>query len=270
MPNSDNMKKKPHTDPLSIDTSDIYLDMLAAAMLLTRVPIDWPDGKKPAKGRIYWAFGLVGIGIAAVPVMAATILLTIGAPALAVIALMLAGMALLSGGMHQDGLADVADSLGGPDKQSRLAIMHDSRLGSFGILGLICVSLVTIACLAALADISPGLMAGGAFAVAALSRSMMAVQRYLHEPPSTTGIASTTGKPEAMIAIISVMLSLLLAMVFINIGAALAMLIIGLIVTFALGWFVKLWIGGVNGDGLGATQQLSEAMMLLALVIAIG
>ena len=61
-----------------------------------------------------------------------------GLPPLAAAAICLLVMTLLSGAMHEDGLADMADGFGGGhDVESRMRIMHDSRIGSYGVLALI-------------------------------------------------------------------------------------------------------------------------------------
>lgn len=251
------------------NATDLYLDILAAAMLLTRIPVAWPEGEEPRTARSYWAFGLIGLGVAALPAMLAAVLISAGAPALAAAALLMALIAVLTGGMHQDGLADVADSLGGRDPSHRLTIMHDSSIGSFGTVGLITTSVISLASIAGLAAISVEAMVGGVLAAATLSRAMMAVQRSLHEPPTAKGLASLTGKPDSVTSLVAVLISLVIALIFTGLASAFLMLLVGLAVTYGLGRFLQGWIGGVNGDGLGATQQLSEAAMLLALITAL-
>lgn len=252
------------------DPRQVYLDILAAAMLLTRIPVEWPDDEQPDTARSYWAFGLVGLGVAALPAILAAVLVNLGAPVLAAAALALGLIALLTGGLHLDGLADIADSLGGRNPEHRLKIMHDSSIGSFGTVALILVSLISLSCLMHLGEQSAELMAGGLLASATLSRAMMGVQRFLHETPGPQGLASVTGQPSLTIMAIGVLLSLVVTILFAGGSSAIAMLIAGLVLTFGLGAFLRNWVGGVNGDGLGATQQLSEAAMLLTLTLMAG
>ena len=110
-------------------------------MLLTRIPVEWPQDETPQNARSYWAFPIIGVGAAAPPALLAGIMLHYGLPPLAAAMLTLAGIALLTGGMHQDGLADIADGLGGRDTADRLRIMRDSSIGSYGTLALISLTL---------------------------------------------------------------------------------------------------------------------------------
>ena len=257
------MKTEPQPSPRLL-----YLDILAAAMLLTRIPIDWPEGETPETSRSYWAFPLIGVGVAAVPTILAGVLLFWGMPPLAAAMLAMAGIALITGGMHQDGLADVADGLGGRDADHRLSIMRDSSIGSFGTIGLITITVISVSSLAAIASDGTMAFVHAMVSCAALSRAMMAVQRHLNAPPKGPGLASMTGQPSGMTAVISVLTGLVIAVSFSGLSAALMMLVFGLIATYGIGLALNRLIGGVNGDGLGATQQITETMMLVILAMA--
>ena len=242
-------------------------DILSAAMLLTRIPVSFPADRVPNTARSYWAFPLIGIVVSIVPIIIASLLMSWGLPVMASAGLILLGIMLLSGGLHQDGLADLADSLGGRDPEHRLKIMRESAIGSYGTLALIMVIAINIACLTSLGQISTTAMMGGMMTVAALSRSMMGVQRYMHQTPDQKGLANMTGAPSQPILLIGVGIALFIGFVFASPFETLVMAAIGLITTFLLGKFMKSWLGGVNGDGLGATQQISEMTMLMTLII---
>ena len=80
-------QRYPSANPSTFDfLRDIYRDILAAAMLLTRIPVKWPvkwpvkfhdghvegegsDEAEPDTARSYWAFGLIGLGVSAIPAM---------------------------------------------------------------------------------------------------------------------------------------------------------------------------------------------------------
>ena len=250
-----------HGEPSQL--GGIRRDILAATALLTRLPVAHPESETSDPARCYWAFGIAGLAVAVPSAVLGAILVGIGAPPLAAGAAVMGAIALLTGGMHLDGLADTADGLGGGDPEHRLAIMRDSGIGTFGTVGLLAVGVAYIASAAALADRGPTAMVGGVVAAACLSRSMMAVQRWRHEPPSEAGLAHRTGRPEPVVVAISVAIALVAAIIFGGPGAALVALLAGLAATLALGMFLERWIGGVNGDGLGATQQLSEVTMLI-------
>src|SRR6266446_5716409 len=110
----------------------------AATAFLTRVPIDTPTPGAWQLADSAWAFPLVGAGVGAVAGLAFLLAQLVGlgdwpAALLAV----LSGLAL-TGALHEDGLADTADGFsGGRDREAKLAIMRDSRQGTFGVLALL-------------------------------------------------------------------------------------------------------------------------------------
>lgn len=244
------------------------LDCQMAAMILTRLPmnIDYPPGRKIAMS--YWAFPLIGILIAGLSAIPGIILLLAGVPSLAIAAVMLATAALLTGGMHEDGLADIADSLGGHDQASRMQIMRDSRIGAFGVIALVLVLVIQLACLAELAKEGVTTLIGAWLAAAILSRAMMALQAWSYAPPDQTGFAHSVGSPDQNTMLIAMGLGLGLAillsaslMVFIAAGFA-------VLITFLIGAALHWHLGGINGDGLGATQMLSSAVIFMVMAIA--
>ena len=248
----------------------IHRDILAAAMILMRIPISWPyDDETSDTAHSYWAFPLIGIAVAAIPALIAATLFSIGIPALASASLMIFGIILMTGGLHHDGLADLGDSFGGSDPEHRLEIMHDSAIGSYGTLALVFIVLIDVSCLAAIGHHDAQMMTQAMIGVAAMSRGMMGFQRWLHTPPNPGGLADRTGAPNQQIMLIGLLLSLLIGIIFLPPFMAFMTMLLGLIVTYALGQFLKNWISGVNGDGLGATQQISEAVMLLLITIVI-
>jgi adenosylcobinamide-GDP ribazoletransferase len=248
----------------------IHQDILAAATILTRIPITWPyHGDVPDTARSYWAFPLIGVGIAAVPALISAGVLSFGVPAFAAATLMILGIILITGGLHQDGLADFGDSFGGNDPEHRLRIMHDSSIGSYGTLALVSVIIINVSCLASIGAENPQMMAQIMVGAAAMSRGMITLQRWQHTPPNADGLASQTGAPDQQVMLIGLLLSFLVGVIFMPTHLVIAGFVAGLIATYLLGLFLKSWIGGVNGDGLGATQQISEAVMLLVITMII-
>ncbi len=244
-------------------------DSRMAAMILTRLPgvaTDYPDERNIAHS--YAAFPLIGVLIAGCAAIPALFLSLANIPDWAVVAVMLAVSALITGGLHEDGLADVADSMGVSDPDRRLAIMRDSHIGAFGVLALILIVTIQIACLADLLTEGITTLIGGWLASAALTRSMMAFQAWAYPPPDTSGFAHSVGRPDQRTMLISMgtgfMLALLLSgsfSVFIAMGLA------G-VATYGFGYVLTRYIGGVNGDGLGATQMISASIILMVMAAA--
>ena len=126
--------------------------ILAALMLLTRLPVRVARPMAPAAfARAYGWFPAVGALVGAV---GGLVLWGAGGavPPLAAALLAVAAQVLLTGGLHEDGLADVADGFGGGrDRERRLAIMRDSRIGTYGALALVLGVGLRVALLAPLA-----------------------------------------------------------------------------------------------------------------------
>src|SRR5262245_39999033 len=127
-------------------------DLGASFGFLTRLPMPVGLSSSPLSEAMR-AFPLVGAVVGGAAGLLLTGLAATGLPGLAASGRTLAAVALLTGGLHEDGLADMADGFGGgSDRESRLAIMRDSRIGTFGVMALFLGLFVKAACLAGLAQ----------------------------------------------------------------------------------------------------------------------
>lgn len=230
--------------------------MLAAVQLLTRVPVAAPYGPDTLR-RAQRYFPLVGIGLGLV---AGGVFLAMGAGLPAAVAALaaLAATLLLTGALHEDGLADCCDGLfGGRDRAAALRIMRDSRVGAFGVLGLMVVLGVKLACLVAAPDPAAALVAGHA-----ASRFWMvavpAALPYAREEGVAAGVAAA-GRGELLVAAGFGLAPLLL------LGAqALPALVVSAVTAGAVAAYARRRLGGYTGDVLGAVQQVTEAAVLAA------
>src|SRR3984893_15389891 len=149
-------------------------DLRTAVAFLTRLPIPHPAGPMPQNFvRAHRLFPVVGAAIGATVGLFCLGLRAAGLPDLAAAALALGVGALLTGALHEDGLADVADGFGGGrDVASKLEIMRDSRLGTYGALMLMVSFVTKVAALAALPDafVVQGLIAAHALGRRGCSR----------------------------------------------------------------------------------------------------
>lgn len=230
----------------------------AAFGLLTRLPFGGPGrGGPDAMVQAAWAWPLAGLVVAALAVLAGMAALWAGLPATWAAALVLAVQAALTGGLHEDGLADTFDGMeGGRDRARRLEIMRDSRIGSYGALALLLVTLARWSALVVLLEAAPGAV----LAVASLSRAGMAVLMAALPPARADGLSQGAGRPGAGAALRAVLVALGLAVVFAD-GVFGLVLAQGLVLA-ALGLRARARLGGQTGDILGASQQLSEALLL--------
>ena len=237
-------------------------DLRVAAAFLTRLPLPVPEGRGiAAVAGACRAFPLVGaaIGLAAGAVCLASQFLGLGvwlAAALAVTC-----QVLLSGALHEDGLADVVDGLGSYERARRLEIMRDSRIGTYGVLALILATVLRIAAVAGLADNA----LAGLVVAAALSRAVMAWPMALLPPARDDGLATSAGTPPWGGVIEGALIALVLALV-ISGSAGILAAATAAFAALSVAWLVGRAIGGITGDVIGAAQVLAEIAALLALV----
>ena len=125
-----------------------------AFAFLTRLPFRAAAAPEPgALARAAWAFPLAGILVGVTGGIAFSLSDRLGLPINAMALLAVAATVLITGGLHEDGLADTADGLGGgAGRDEALAIMRDSRSGAFGVLAMVFSVGLRVACLAALPD----------------------------------------------------------------------------------------------------------------------
>lgn len=176
------------------------------------------------------------------------------------------GGVLLTGAIHEDGLADVADAFwGGRTTGERLSILKDPRHGTYGVLALAMSVLARIACLASLDPLSA---VGVLPATHALSRAsavaLMGVGRPLGDGGLGESYARSLGVDRVIAGCCGGMVA---ALAFAGAWALPAALLAAL---SALG--VRRWskgkIGGITGDVLGSSEQIAEVLILVLFSIA--
>ena len=184
----------------------------AALQFLTRLPVRgpaaWPRHALAASAP---AFPLIGALIGALGGLAFALASWLGLPPTLAAVLAVAAQILLTGGLHEDGLADLADGLGGRTRADKLGIMRDPRLGSFGALALILALLARIAALAALAE--PLLVASALIAAGAASRAGLPALLASLAPARDDGLAADAGRPHPLRAAAGIAIATLLAVV---------------------------------------------------------
>ena len=240
-------------------------DLKVALLFLTRLPIQ-VDGAVTMRdlAAAVYAFPLVGAVIGLLAGLAYWIALQLSLPALPAALIAIVTMLLLTGALHEDGLADTADGLGGRDRARALEIMADSRIGSFGALALMVSLLARLIALAPMWD--PRQVAIVLVGAAMASRAVMPVVMLLQPSARGDGLAAATGRPEP----VRVMLGCFLAIGATVMLLPLAVAVPALVASAALSLLVAAWLGrrlgGCTGDTLGAVQQVAEIAFLFAIV----
>lgn len=238
------------------------IDLPAALGLLTRLPVIVDGTRAMERGAASaWAYPLVGVVVGVILAAATALLIWLGLPSGIVAGIILAGSVIITGAMHEDGLADSADGLwGGWDRTRRLAIMKDSHIGVYGVCA-IALSLI-LRWLTMVVIISMGAYWVAFIAVGALSRAAMVGLMAALPNARSDGLSQSVGRPPSNTA--------WLAIAF-GIGFAILcgypwLILITLIATLICGAIARTKIGGQTGDILGATQQINEIVLLCAVV----
>jgi adenosylcobinamide-GDP ribazoletransferase len=247
-------------------------DLGAALAFSTRLPIGSAGPALPAALRtLPLAGALIGAGTAAV--LAA--LVGLGLAPLAAAAAALAAQLVLTGALHEDGLADVADGFGGgADRAAKLAIMRDSRIGTYGAAAL-ALSLIGRAALMAQIAAGTGWPATLALlaAAGALSRGGVVWVLSALPPARDEGLGHGAGRPPAGTLGQAAAAAGLLGLLLVWPSAGPVALVAAMILALAASWGVieiaRRQIGGQTGDVCGAAQQGSEIAALAALAASV-
>jgi len=183
---------------------------------------------------------------------------------------------VLTGALHEDGLADTTDAFGvaNADRTRRLEILRDSRIGTYGALALMFSLLLRVAALTQItvvAGTGAGLLALAA--THALSRAAMAWPINGSKPARSDGLGAALGSPQAAIVGWTLAIGGGIAFVALLAVAPLAALLAPpLAVAMAAGVtsVARDKIGGYTGDTLGATQQVVEITVLVLVALCVG
>lgn len=236
-------------------------DIRVALALLTRLPLPYPAQRDRPAAMAAWAYPLAGAVVAflvwGVIWCAGALGLGLG---LSPILGLLVGI-MVTGAMHEDGLADCADGFwGGWTRERRLEIMKDSQIGTYGVLALVLSLMLRWGALVGLVQIG---MALPALLVAAMgSRAGMVWMMRALPNARDDGLSKQTGRPPKWAAGTGISMAAAVLLVIWPWGVFQGALIAAL---FALGcaWLAKRKIGGQTGDVLGASQQVIETALLV-------
>ncbi|MBV9813999.1 MAG: adenosylcobinamide-GDP ribazoletransferase [Acetobacteraceae bacterium] len=225
-------------------------DLLAALCLLTRLPVRVHAAPRPQG---VWAYPLVGWAVGGLAALVFAALRAASVPASLASLWALAGTMLSTGALHEDGLADAADGLGGgADRARKLAIMRDSRIGSFGALAL---ALSVLARATALAEID---RPGALVVVAVLGRAAMVLPLALLPPARADGMAAGLAAPPPAACALAFAVAVATAFAWCPPGQAAVALAAASLGALAVTALARRQLGGQTGDVLGAAEQVAE------------
>ncbi|NER11979.1 adenosylcobinamide-GDP ribazoletransferase [Leptobacterium flavescens] len=239
---------------------------LTAIMFFTRIPCPkWVDHSPEYLSKSSRYFSLVGLivgGLGALVFYGSSFVFPVSVSVL----LSMVATIYLTGAFHEDGFADVCDGFGGGwTKEKILLIMKDSRLGTYGVMGL---SLLLLIKFTALQEIDPSYIPLSIIAGHSLSRFIATTLIFTH--PYVRDTDDSKAKPAAKSMTVSMLLVSalfgILPLFFFKSPFIFVVLIPVYLSKMYLGGKFKKWLGGQTGDCAGAVQQLSEVVFYLSLI----
>jgi len=251
-------------NPLSASwLEDRAEELKACIVFCTRLPLI--RGTPIAGGAIAkaaWAFPLAGVVVGLIGAMVYGLAHKCGLPAWPAAALAVAATMLVTGALHEDGLADTIDGFGGGgSREHKLDIMRDSRIGVYGVGALALSLLLRVGALASLPDAHA--VAWALIAAHAGARATMPGLMLLLPPARSDGLSYEAGRPGSEGVAAAAILALLILMIALHPGRGILALIVVAAVVVLTTWLSSSQIEGQTGDVLGALEQVSEIAILL-------
>lgn len=242
-------------------------DIGACIGFLTRFPQPWTPDPDRRFADALWAAPLVGLLVAVIAALVFGVTLRMGLPTTVAAGLAIAVALLATGCLHEDGLADVADGFGGGKTAGdKLAIMRDSRIGTYGVMALMIAHLLKWAALATFLSFGTVLVA--LIAAHMASRALMPGFMHLVPRARDDGLAAGIGQVDGTTGAIALGLGFLALLLLGFFPALLAAILLALWV-LVLRIIAERQIGGQTGDVVGTLQQGGEIIVLLVACVVL-
>jgi len=241
---------------------DIVTDLRIGVSLVTILPLgpstQVSDGDIARAG---WTFPVAGLAVGLLGAAVYAIAAALGLPSGAAALLALASTIIVTGALHEDGLADTADSLGSRTRDRKLEIMRDSRIGTFGACALVISLGLRWSALAAMA--SPRSVLIALLLTHAAARAGLPLFMALVPPARTDGLSAGAGRPAGLNTAIALGLGAIVLAVGFGPGKAILAVLLLAIIGLVVAWLAIRQVGGQTGDILGAYEQFAEIAVLL-------
>lgn len=239
-------------------------DLSVSVLFCTRLPLmrvrPFADGEI---ARAAWAFPLAGLVVGVIGAVIYALAARVGLAPWPAAALAVAATFAVTGGLHEDGLADTADGFGGgATREAKLAIMRDSRIGTYGVCALVLSFLIRVGALASLAD--PAAVAAAMIGAHAAARALLPLLMFFLPPARSEGLSHAAGTPARENAAAGAVLGFLILIGCIGFAPAAVTAIVLAIVLAVVARLSAAQIGGQTGDVCGALEQVGEIAVLLA------
>ena len=245
-------------------------DIKTSILICTRLPLPYLAlAVNLDLARASWAFPVAGALVGGAGASAFLAASAVRLPSTLAAALALMVTLLVTGCLHEDGLADTADGFGGGwDRARKLEIMRDSRLGAYGACALMMSLLLRWTALAAFA--SPMSAATGLMAAHIAARAVLPAFMHFVPPARADGLSAEAGRPGLRSAAAAGLLGALALTFTLGLSATFIGLVLAASAGLLMAWLCVRQIGGQTGDVLGALEQMIEIVILLTAVAMSG
>jgi adenosylcobinamide-GDP ribazoletransferase len=230
---------------------------------LTRLPVArGAPAIGPDVAQASWSFPVIGAGIGLLAGFVYWVSFALDLSPFVSALLAVATTMLVTGCLHEDGLADTVDGFGGgATRERKLEIMRDSRVGAYGTCALVFSILFKTGAISSLGD--PSLAVSALFAAHTGARATLPIFMRRVAPARPDGLSADAGRPPSGTPSIAALLGFVALVIGLGFGGALiaTLLLAALVVLIAL--LALRQIGGQTGDVLGAVEQAGEILILL-------
>lgn len=246
---------------------------LTAVMFLTRIRVPaWVTHDPDDLARSTTWFPLVGVIVGLIGAGAGLVGLAWWNPWVAAVAAV-AATVRITGAFHEDALADACDGFGGGwTIEQVLVIMKDSRIGSYGAIGLLLVTTMRVMALAMIAARSAPAFVAALVAGHVLGRwsslPLIHLLRYVSDADTSKSKPFAASVTVARLSVASLCTALVVTALYADAVVIAVLLGAACLVTALLGRYFRRRIGGMTGDCLGAANQAVEVTTYLALASA--
>jgi adenosylcobinamide-GDP ribazoletransferase len=244
-----------------------WREVRLALGFFTRLPLKSPPGLSEGGpiAEAARAFPVAGAVVGLIGSLIYLLAVAIGLSGLLAALLAVAATVIAGGALHEDGLADFADMLGvRGDRERKLAVMRDSRIGSYGVLALGFSTAIKVSALVGLGD--PWLVAGALITAHACGRATLPIIMRSLPLARPNGLAVNAGKPTAAATYQGIGVALLISAFACGPGAALVSVVVAIVAAFLVSEVARRQIGGYTGDVLGAAQEAAQLAIFINLV----
>jgi len=247
------------------------LDLVATIMFFTRIPVNWSffSNKAPDLTRAVWAFPIAGFLIGILSGSVGDFLINLGLPNFLSCVIAIALSVILTGAFHEDGLADTADGIGAGGTPSRInKIIHDSRLGTYGVISLVLGLLIRLGLILTLVENGYSLIFILSIGFASGKLAIIFTRKFFNQSKFAK-IGSIIGTISPKKFFLATLIWILPALTIFPFYGILLGIVFMISLSLIIGFKSKKALGGITGDILGAVAFSTELVFLFGNIIVI-